>query len=293
MLDQRDLAHPHIGLAQPHSVPLGRTDQPLAGPMHQLGVGRKGDRLLLHGRVDDDLPEVGGLGGSDARRDGQALLNERDQLVLAHALAPAGQRRAIKRQFVLEELLTAEQLIIRVLKPALAQDLVGEVMHVLEDGQAGHQPRRQRRASRTVRVDRPTPLLEKAPVDRPYELHERVIKVDDLVEPGSEEITLPRLPTLHWPHESPRRRLEETRESRPERRINLQESQSTTRQNRQSRILPVSRSSRQIKALGVLHGRLVKAANEGGCHIKAPRVPSVRIGSCLPRTGSTTERGGT
>src|SRR5215204_5957976 len=188
---------------------------------------------------------------------GEELFQHKLPFVLAHALAPAGQRRAIKRQFVLEELLTAEQLIIRVLKPALAQDLVGEVMHVLEDGQAGHQPRRQRRASRTVRVDRPTPLLEKAPVDRPYELHERVIKVDDLVEPGSEEITLPRLPTLHWPHESPRRRLEETRESRPERRINLQESQSTTRQNRQARILPVSRSSRKIKALGVLHGRLI------------------------------------
>jgi hypothetical protein len=48
-------------------------------------------------------------------------------------LAPARQRGALERQFVLEELLTAEELIIRVLDPALAQDLVGEVVGVLED----------------------------------------------------------------------------------------------------------------------------------------------------------------
>src|SRR3954453_5763080 len=33
-----------------------------------------------------------------------------------------------------------------------------------------------------------------SPVDRPRELHERVIQVDDLVEPGPEEIALPRVP---------------------------------------------------------------------------------------------------
>jgi hypothetical protein len=90
--DQRGLADPRVGLAQSHPVPLGQTDQPLASPMHQLGVGRERDRLLLHGRVDHHLPEVGGLGGSHPRRNGQALLDQRDQLVLAHALAPAGQR---------------------------------------------------------------------------------------------------------------------------------------------------------------------------------------------------------
>jgi len=119
MPDQRDLADPRIGLAQPHPVPLGQTDQPLARPVHERGVGRERDCLLLHGRVDDDLPKVGGLGGFRADRDGQALLNQRDQPVLAQALAPAGQRRTIKRQFVLEDLLTAEQLVIRVLDPAL------------------------------------------------------------------------------------------------------------------------------------------------------------------------------
>ena len=47
------------------------------------------DRLLLHGGVDDDLGEVGRLGGAGAGRDGQALLQERHQPLLAHALAPA------------------------------------------------------------------------------------------------------------------------------------------------------------------------------------------------------------
>ncbi len=48
---------------------------------------------------------------------------------------PARHRRAVEHQSVLEELLAAEQLIIRVLDPALAQNLVGEVVHMLEDRQ--------------------------------------------------------------------------------------------------------------------------------------------------------------
>jgi hypothetical protein len=92
------------------------------------------------------------------RCDGQAFLTECDQLVPAHALVPAGQRGALEGELVTEELLTAEQLSIRVLKPALAQDLVGEVVNVLEDSQAGHQPRRQRAASGIVRGDQPRPI---------------------------------------------------------------------------------------------------------------------------------------
>jgi hypothetical protein len=88
--------------------------------MHQLGVRREGNRLLLHGRVDDHLPEVRGLGGSHAGRDGQALLDQCDELVLPHALAPARQRRAVERKPMAEELLAAEQLVVRVLDPARA-----------------------------------------------------------------------------------------------------------------------------------------------------------------------------
>ena len=159
--------------------------------MHQLGVGREGDRLLLHGRVDDHLPKVRGLGGSGPSCDGQALLDQRDEPLLPHALAPARQRRAVEGKLMAEELLAAEQLVIRVLDPALAQHLVREVVHVLEDRQPRHQPRRQRRAAGRIRIDGSELLLEEAPVDRRCELHHWMIKIDDLVEPRPEEIALP------------------------------------------------------------------------------------------------------
>ena len=51
-----------------------------------------------------------------------------------------------------------------------------------------------------VGIDRAEPLLEEAPVDRPTELHQRVVQVDDLVEPRLEEIILPAVPPLLGPH---------------------------------------------------------------------------------------------
>ena len=170
MGDQRMFPHPRVGLAQVDAGLPGQLDQPLARPMHQLGVGRKGDSLGLNGRVDDHLGKVGGLGRAGARGDRQALLDQRDKALLAHPLAPARQRRAIEGQLMLEELLAAEQLIVRVLDPARAKILVAEIVHVLEDRQPRHQPRRQRRVSGLVGIDRAEPLLEKAPVDRPAEL---------------------------------------------------------------------------------------------------------------------------
>src|SRR6266567_2565844 len=56
---------------------------------------------------------------------------------------------------MLEKLLAAEVLEVRVLHPAIAQSLVGKVISVLEDRQPRHQPRRQRRLARLVGVDRP------------------------------------------------------------------------------------------------------------------------------------------
>src|ERR1700689_3408011 len=85
-----------------------------------------------------------GFGRARARGDVQAFLDQRDELLLAHPLAPARQRRTVEHQRVPKELLAAEQLIIGVLDPALAQNLVGKVVHVLEDRKARHQTRRQR-----------------------------------------------------------------------------------------------------------------------------------------------------
>ena len=86
-----------------------------------------------------------------------------------------------------------------------------------------HQPRRQRRMSGLVGIDRAEPLLEKAPVDRPAELRERVIHVDDLVEPRPEEIVLPAVPPLLGPHRITLRQADGETESRPNAPINLQE----------------------------------------------------------------------
>jgi hypothetical protein len=191
--------------------------------MHQLGVGRKGDRLGLHSGVDNDLGEIRGLGCARSRRNRQAFLDQRRQALLPHPLAPARQRRAVEGQLVLEELLAAEQLVIGILDPARAQILVGEIMHVLEDREPRHQPRWQRRMSDLVGIDRAEPLLEEAPVDRPTELRQRVVHVDDLVEPRLEEIILPAVPPLLGPHRITLRQADGETESRANAPINLQE----------------------------------------------------------------------
>src|SRR4051794_21031353 len=82
-----------------------------------------------------------------------------------------------------------------------------------------------------------------------------MIKVDDLVEPRPEEIALSGLPTFFRPHESPRRRPQAARESRPARRINLPENLSTTAETRQIGLLRTARKLQPIRGLGVLHGR--------------------------------------
>jgi hypothetical protein len=68
---------PLVGLAQRNAGFLGQPHQPLARPMHQLGVGRKGDRLGLHSGVDNDLGEICGLGCARSRRNRQAFLDQR------------------------------------------------------------------------------------------------------------------------------------------------------------------------------------------------------------------------
>jgi hypothetical protein len=133
------------------------------------------------------------------------------------------QRRAVEGQLMLEEFLAAEQLVIGILNPARAQILVGEIVHVLEDRKPRHQPRRQRRVSSLVGIDRPEPILEEAPVDRPAKLGQRVVHVDDLIEPRPEEIVLPAVPPLPGPHRITLRQADGETESRPNAPINLQE----------------------------------------------------------------------
>jgi hypothetical protein len=95
--------------------------------MHQPRVSRKGDRFFPDGRVDNHLGKVGRLGCSRPGRGRKALLNEGDELVFSHLLAPARHRAPVEGELMLEELLAAEQLIIGILDPTLAQNLVREI----------------------------------------------------------------------------------------------------------------------------------------------------------------------
>jgi hypothetical protein len=120
VLDEGQLAETPIGLAQAHAELLRQTHQPLARSVDELGVGREHHRLRLHRGVDHNTGEIGRLHRVRPGRNRQALLQQRLKLLFPHPLAPPRQRRAVKHQRVLEKLLTAEVLEIRVLHPTIA-----------------------------------------------------------------------------------------------------------------------------------------------------------------------------
>ena len=124
-------------------------------------------------------------------------------------------------------------------------------MHVLEDREPRHQPRRQRRMAGLVRIDHAEPLFEEAPIDRPAELGERVIHVDDLVEPGPEEIVLPAVSPLLGPHRITLRQAAGETKSRSNDPINLQE------------IKPTVAAFLQMQRLDDPRQRLKNQANSG------------------------------
>src|SRR5271163_1882440 len=203
MFDQGQLADAPIGLTQLQAKLVGQPHQPLARPVEKLRVGREHHRLRLHRRVDHDASEVGRLQRLGSGRHRQALLQKRLQLLLSHPLAPARQRGAIKNQSVLEKLLAAEVLEVRVLYPALAQRLVGQIVAVLEDRKSRHQPRRQRRTAGFVGVNRTQLLPQEPPIDRPREPHQRMIEIDDLIEPRAKQILRAGLSPLLRSHVRP------------------------------------------------------------------------------------------
>jgi hypothetical protein len=135
---------------------------------------------------------------------------------------PARKSIGVSRfDFASEKNGAAEQLVIGILNPARAQILIGEIMHMLEDRKPRHQARRQGRMSGLVGINRAEPLLEEVPVDRPAELGQRVVQVDDLIEPRTEEIVLPAVSPLLGPHRITLRQADGWTESRPNSPINL------------------------------------------------------------------------
>src|SRR5262249_49641094 len=71
-----------------------------------------------------------------------------------------------------------------------AQRLVGEVVHMLENEQPGHQPRRQRRLPGSHPTHRAEASRQKVPIDLPRQPHQRMAKVDDLLEKRAKQVVL-------------------------------------------------------------------------------------------------------
>ncbi len=200
MLDQGELADPLIGLAKLDPVLFGQAHEPLSGAVHQPSVGGEHYVLGLHRGVDDHLAEIRRLGRPGAGSYRQALLDQGRQPVFAHALTPTGHRQTVEDQAVAKELFAAEELEIGILHPAIAQRLVGEVVHGLQNRQPRHQPRRQRRLAGAVGVDRAEPVFQEPPVDPRGQLRQGMVHVDDLIQPSPEHIGLTRRSALHRTH---------------------------------------------------------------------------------------------
>src|ERR1700748_533342 len=130
----------------------------------------------------------------------QAFCQQQFQLI-AQPLAPMAQVRAFVRKLVLEKLLSGEVLEIRIMHPALADTLVGQSVDVLEQLQPNHEPGLNSRPA-FVAVERRDLAVDPLPFNLACKQHQRVLHVDDLLEPRSEQIARSRRLMLLRPHRS-------------------------------------------------------------------------------------------
>ena len=103
VLDQRQVADPRIALAKLEPVPFraSRTIISRARFFSLASVGNITAGCTVV--VDDHASGVGRLQRPSPCGDREALLQQHLQLLLAHALAPARQRRAVEHRPVLEQ----------------------------------------------------------------------------------------------------------------------------------------------------------------------------------------------
>src|SRR5437868_14633210 len=223
--------------------------------MGEPGVGRMRDRLLLYSGIYRNPFEIFGVDRPGAVGHREALLQQRGDLLLTQPLAPARQRRAIKWQLVPEHHLPTEVLEIRVLHPSLAQRLVGEVVHMLENEQPGYQPGRQRRLPRSQPTERAESSRQTVPIDRPRQPHQRMAKVDDLLEKRAKQVFLAIVARLA--HRSPptANLAVEGITDHPNRESQTAIKPACTPAFLQNRFLAQVKSSRAINRFLILHGR--------------------------------------
>src|SRR5258706_10113857 len=84
----------------------------------------------------------------------------------------------------------AEILEIRVLYPPVAQRLVREIVHMFEDEQPGHQPCWQWRLPRPYATYRAEGVRQKIPINLRREPHQRMAKIDYLLQRRAKQIVL-------------------------------------------------------------------------------------------------------
>ena len=184
---RRVLGDTEVGLPQPHPVLVGQAVEAFDRRMQQLGVGWEGDVLRLHRGVDRDPLKVLAPQRPAGMRYPQTLGQQQLQFV-AEPLSPMAQVGAFVRELVLEKLFPGEELEIGIIDPALAHAFVRQAVNLLQQQQPDCKPRRDPGPA-LVAVERRDLTVEKVPVDLAGELRQFMLKVDDLVQPRSEQIT--------------------------------------------------------------------------------------------------------
>src|SRR5258706_8512672 len=96
----------------------------------------------------------------------------------------------MERNLMPEHHFASEILEIRVLYPPVAQRLVREIVHMFEDEQPGHQPCWQWRLPRPYATYRAEALRQKIPINLRREPHQRMAKIDDLLQRRAKQIVL-------------------------------------------------------------------------------------------------------
>lgn len=172
------LGHSSVAAAQDNPEALGLAHQNLQRLQIQTAVGRMSDILRLHRGIDGDPLETAFFHRPGFHRRLDTRRQHLFHTLRSDALAPAGHRRGIDRQPVLEKLKAAEILPIGVLDPTFDRLLVGQIVHVLEVMQPDQQPRRLgRTANRLVMLAKD--LIERTPRHDCGQTDQRMIHVDD------------------------------------------------------------------------------------------------------------------
>src|SRR5262249_13004067 len=174
-------------------------------------------------------------------------------------LTPMAQVGALVWKVVLEKLLAGEVLEIGVIDPALAHLFVGQTKDVLEQHQSDHEAGRNPRPA-LVAVERSDLLVEVLPIEPAGEFDQFVLHVDDLVEPGPEQIAFrcrvvllrPHRPlrcsteSLFAPKGNPKKKMQGSRPSSPK------TLRSQTRLQQRKRLL--------LSRLAVVHRQLLSSS---------------------------------